>query len=111
MSKQKEPKQEPKVIPLNSLNVVVKNATNTELVNEIGTTVVCLLMQEDGKIMTSFMGDYNKGILTTLEKVNARYFKSLKDHLLKKKKEKPVKTTNKKVSKTKTETPKEEPKN
>lgn len=90
MSKQKETKPEPKTIPLNALNVVVKNATNSELINEVGTTVVCLLMQEDGKVMTSFMGDYNKGILTTLEKVNATYFKSLKNQLLKKKKaEKP----------------------
>ena len=49
-----------KTVPLSDLNLKVTNATNTELINEHGNTVVCLLMQEDGKVLTSFaeQGNY-----------------------------------------------------
>lgn len=64
-------------VDLNELTFIVKNAQGHELINEKGSTVVGMLMQKDGKILTSFLGDYNKEILSTLKKVNHNYFKSL----------------------------------
>lgn len=70
---------------VNDLKVVVTNA-NGEIINESGNTIVTMVMKEDGKIMTSFMGDYNKQILYNLQKVNAKYFKGLSKKLLSKQK-------------------------
>lgn len=88
-NKKTETKPKPetqKTVSLDQLNLLVKNAGNTELLNETGNTVVCLLMQEDGKVMSSFLGNYNKEILNTLQHVNKVYFKKLKKELLKPKK-------------------------
>jgi glycosylphosphatidylinositol transamidase (GPIT) subunit GPI8 len=70
-NKEKTPK------PVNDLSLKVFDSLNKELINENGCTVVCLLMQKDGNILTSFMGDYNKEILKTMQKVNKEYFKAL----------------------------------
>lgn len=85
-NKQKTQTQ-PNVVPLNELNLKVINAGNVELINESGNTVMCYLMQDDGKVLTSFMGDYNKEIIKTLQRVTKIYFKSLKKQLFGKKKE------------------------
>ena len=97
-TKTKQSPKTPKTVALDELNLVIKNAGNTELINETGNTVVCLLMQEDGKVMSSFLGNYNKEILNTLQHVNKVYFKKLKKELLKPKKQKttiPTKTKEK----------------
>lgn len=81
-------KTEPSIMPLNELNLKITNAaTKSELINENGCTIVALLMQEDGKVLTSFLGDYNKEILKTLERVNKVYFKQLIKKLYAKDKE------------------------
>ena len=60
---------------LNELNVVVTNYDNKELLNEHGTTLVSILLQDNGKIVTNFLGSYNDEILKTLEIVIKQYFK------------------------------------
>jgi len=81
-SKKDETIAEMQTVSLNDISLVVKTvATNNELVNETGCTAVCLLMQEDGKIMTSFLGNYNKAILSNFERVNKMYFKELRKKL------------------------------
>ena len=67
---------------LSDLTLTVTSAGNTSLVNETGVTAVTILMQEDGKIMTSFLGNYSKDILNTLDHVIKTYFKKIKKQLL-----------------------------
>ena len=69
---------------LNELNVVVTNYDNKELLNEHGTTLVSILLQDNGKIVTNFLGSYNDEILKTLEIVIKQYFKKVKIKLKKK---------------------------
>lgn len=91
-----------KTTPLNELSLKVTGRNEEVFIDEEGNTVVCLLMQQDGKVMTSFLGDYNKTILNTLDKVLRSYFKDIKKQLLGKKPvSKQAKEPDKKVEKQK----------
>lgn len=95
MTKKVEDKLQSK--SLNELQVKITSATDQELVNEGGRTVVTILMQDDGKIMTSFLGDYNKEILKTFKRVNRLYFKKLYKELIKNNSKNEEKENTKKV--------------
>lgn len=65
----------------NELNLKVTGINDQELINEDCCTCVNIIMQNDGRIQTSFLGAHNPEILNHLEKALKTYFKSLKKTL------------------------------
>ena len=64
----------------NDLLLTVKHGKDV-LVNENCCTCITIMLNNEGKIMTSFLGGHNPYILRQLEKAQKVYFKSLKKAL------------------------------
>ena len=66
----------------NDLTVTVAHGKDV-LVKEECCTCITIVLNNEGKIMTSFMGGHNPYIISQLEKAQKVYFKSLKQALKK----------------------------
>ena len=64
----------------NDLTVTVASGDNV-LVKEECCTCITIVLNNEGKIMTSFMGGHNPYIVSQLEKAQKAYFKALKQAL------------------------------
>lgn len=86
-AKAKNSAEQPSTVSLSDLNILVTSAQGHELLNESGRTILTTLITDDMRIMSSFLGDYNKEMIRSLEHVNKIYFKRLKQELAKKDRE------------------------
>lgn len=67
----------------NDINVVISTKEKGVLLDENCCTVINIMLTNDGKIATSFLGTHNPFIVTQLEKAQKEYFKVLKKTLKK----------------------------
>ena len=65
----------------NSIVVKISNAGAETLIDEDCCTCINIILKNDGRIATSFLGCHNKYILKELTKAQKKYFKSLKKTL------------------------------
>lgn len=65
----------------NDLNVAIIKNNKDLLLNENCCTCVNIMLSNDGRILTSFLGCHNPYIVEQLEKAQKMYFKSLKKAL------------------------------
>lgn len=65
----------------NDINVVVSNKENGVMLDEDCCTLINVVLKNDGKIGTSFLGSHNPFIVIQLEKAMKFYFKELKKKL------------------------------
>lgn len=86
----KQNNEQPSAVALNELNILVTSAQGHELLNESGRTILTTLITDDMRIMSSFLGDYNKEMINSLKHVNKIYFKRLKQELAKKDREEKI---------------------
>lgn len=71
----------PKYNTVNELKLKVTGAGEQELINEECCTCINIILQNDGKIQTSFLGAHNPEIIRNLERALKVYFKGLKKTL------------------------------
>lgn len=71
----------PKYNTINELKLKVTGAGKQELINEECCTCINIILQNDGKIQTSFLGAHNPEIIRNLERALKVYFKGLKKTL------------------------------
>ena len=71
----------------NDLRLTIKAEDKEFLVDEVCCTSINIIMKNDGKIMTSFLGVHNPEIMKTLERALKAYFKGIKKTLKAKYKE------------------------
>lgn len=65
----------------NDLNVAIIKNNKDLLLNENCCTCINIMLSNDGRILTSFLGCHNPYIVEQLEKAQKLYFKSLKKAL------------------------------
>lgn len=71
----------------NDLRLTIKAEEKEILVDEVCCTSINIILKNDGKIMTSFLGAHNPEIIKNLEKTLKLYFKNIKKVLRAKQKE------------------------
>ena len=71
----------------NDLRLTIKAEEKEILVDEVCCTSINILMNNDGNVMTSFLGVHNPEIIKTLERALKAYFKGIKKTLKAKYKE------------------------
>lgn len=76
-----EKNDELKYNTVNELNLKVTGARNQKLIDENCCTCINIILQNDGKIQTSFLGAHNPEIIKNLEHALKVYFKGLKKTL------------------------------
>lgn len=67
----------------NDLNVVISTKEKGIIFDEKCCTLINIMLTNDGKIATSFLGVHNPFIVTQLEKAQKAYFRELKKTLKK----------------------------
>ncbi len=67
----------------NDINVKVSNEKNGVMLDENCCTCINIMLTNEGKIATSFLGSHNPYIVSQLEKAQKMYFKELKKALKK----------------------------
>ena len=67
----------------NDINVVIQNKEKGVLLDDDCCTVINIMLTNEGKIATSFLGTHNPFIVSQLEKAQKEYFKVLKKTLKK----------------------------
>jgi len=65
----------------NDINVIIKSKQDGILFDENCCTVLNIVLTNEGKIGTSFLGVHNEYIIKVLEKAQKAYFKALKKTL------------------------------
>lgn len=68
---------------LNDLNIKISN-NKEELINESCCTAITICINNEGNVLTSFVGAYNPEIIKMLNKVQKTYYKNLVKKLKKK---------------------------
>ena len=76
----------------NSISVKIMNSGKEVLIDEDCCTCINIILKNDGRIATSFLGCHNKYIISELQKAQNKYFRSLKK-TLKEQRKKAVSTT------------------
>lgn len=67
----------------NDINVVIQNKEKGVLLDEDCCTVINIMLTNEGKIATSFLGTHNPFIVSQLERAQKEYFRVLKKTLKK----------------------------
>lgn len=67
----------------NDINVVIQNKEKGVLLDDDCCTVINIMLTNEGKIATSFLGTHNPFIVSQLEKAQKEYFRVLKKTLKK----------------------------
>lgn len=67
----------------NEINVKISNQKNGVMLDENCCTCINIMLTNDGKIATSFLGSHNPFIVSQLEKAQKVYFKELRKTLKK----------------------------
>jgi len=67
----------------NDINVVISNKEKGVLLDENCCTVINIMLTNEGKIATSFLGTHNPFIVSQLERAQKEYFRVLKKTLKK----------------------------
>lgn len=67
----------------NDINLVISTKENGVVFDEDCCTCMSIILTNDGKIATNFLGSHNPFIISQLEKAQKEYFKSLKRKLKK----------------------------
>ncbi len=68
---------------LNDINLVISTKENGVVFDEECCTCMCVILTNDGKIATNFLGSHNPFIISQLQRAQTEYFKVLKRKLKK----------------------------